>query len=119
MLAPIRLLIKPIFSVNLLQKIANSFKGGLAAPIHINFRFREPLAPVEASYDYDYLQESVDQWYSDYDKTDRAEKLPLSGMTTPELVKRISGKKRGLIVAGPDAPFRIYSHIGQLSQKLK
>lgn len=103
----------------LLEKLDTAFEGILSTPVHINCRFREPLVPAAEPYDYDTMKARLDDWRSRHQQ-DNTDNLPgVSDQETSGIVSLMNEKKRGLIVAGPDTPFRASNTILELSKKLK
>jgi 2-succinyl-5-enolpyruvyl-6-hydroxy-3-cyclohexene-1-carboxylate synthase len=92
--------------------------GASASPVHINCRFREPLAPETTPYKYDELKAQLDPRRRidtpplppDTDDVDKA-------IATAASI--LSQKEKGLIVIGPEVPFRSIPDISALSRKLK
>lgn len=85
-------------------------------PIHINCRFREPLAPSDAGYDLQAIRKELARR--------KATARPIRNRNTSgefdatasiELINRAG---RALIIAGPDHAFRKNPALGDLSQKL-
>ena len=103
-----------------LHELNETFKVASAtAPVHINFRFREPLAPVDAAYDHDRMQSRLNQWRVENHESQDDHPLSESENSTDEIVSLIDGKEKGLIIAGPEMPFRAARLIDRLSEKLK
>jgi len=106
---------EPKVILNQLDKAQQSLPSG---PVHINCRFREPLAPVECPYDYDLWQKQVDNWYLSHKKS--AERKTCSDLSSlgKKIAKKISSCRRGLIIAGPQNFKEKVRRIGELGEKL-
>ncbi len=106
--------------IPVLKKLDATLKVAPAtAPVHINFRFREPLAPVEEAYDHNRMQQQLDQWQSEMSKQAPPDQTASAEKSVSEIASLIDGKAKGLIIAGPETPFRASRMIGKLSEKLK
>jgi 2-succinyl-5-enolpyruvyl-6-hydroxy-3-cyclohexene-1-carboxylate synthase len=91
----------------------------LQGPVHINFRFREPLAPTEKSYDHERLTARMNEWYQQAEANNTRKISPVDGQTVEEIAALINTKKNGLIIAGPEVPHRASRMIRELSEKLQ
>jgi 2-succinyl-5-enolpyruvyl-6-hydroxy-3-cyclohexene-1-carboxylate synthase len=92
--------------------------GGLSTgPVHINMRFREPLAPVAEQYDHAALAADAAEWF------DIHPYLPpsVSDDELPRLIEELVGmlqyRRRVMIVAGPELPSRASTAIGRLTER--
>lgn len=86
-------------------------------PVHINCRFREPLAPTAEEYDFEKLQSRIEQWHAARDNNTAGRSLDIS-QEAAKAASKINKKNYGLIVAGPEAPFRKTEKIFNLADAL-
>jgi len=86
-------------------------------PVHINCRFREPLAPTAEEYDFEKLQSRVEQWYTARDNNTPGRSHDIS-QEAAKAASKIKKKNHGLIVAGPEPPFRKTKKIFDLADAL-
>lgn len=87
-------------------------------PVHINIRFREPLAPVEQPYDHGRMTAAVAARRSNHDCRTVVDQTDDLSRTVDDLVSALKRSRRGLIVAGPETPFRASAKIGELARRL-
>lgn len=74
--------------------------GGPAGPVHVNWRFREPLAPVQVRWS---LAPSVQQPLSEWEKSGQPWRLREdrpSPCDSADLCAQLTTARRGLVVAG-------------------
>ncbi|MDD4050409.1 MAG: 2-succinyl-5-enolpyruvyl-6-hydroxy-3-cyclohexene-1-carboxylic-acid synthase [candidate division Zixibacteria bacterium] len=88
------------------------------SPVHINMQFREPLAPVEETYDHDALTAEAAGWHKAHRINPSPENHDDSARSIEEIIPLIKRSRRGLIVAGPELPFRVSEAIGRLAERL-
>ncbi len=102
----------------LLDQLQSLFRSLPAGPIHLNCRFREPLAPEQQSFDSGRLQEQVDRWYAGRN-LDAADEIPPDiSVAVRDLADRIRRARHGIIVAGPQWPLSKTPNLADLSQAL-
>lgn len=87
-------------------------------PIHINVRFREPLAPVEEPYDHDTLSARIEEWYQSRRAGSTSPKHDDLARPIEDIIPLITHSRRGLIVAGPELPPYASMNIGRLAERL-
>ncbi len=106
---------------NLERAIKSTWVQGrmMTMPLHINLRFREPLAPDEDEYPHKKLTARVAKWY-------KSRPMDLTGYNQPDyteavdrIIEKIDKKKNGIIIAGPESKYRHCLKLGELSTKLK
>ncbi|NMC44744.1 MAG: 2-succinyl-5-enolpyruvyl-6-hydroxy-3-cyclohexene-1-carboxylic-acid synthase [candidate division Zixibacteria bacterium] len=104
--------------VTILEQLNRAMMNVPDGPVHINMRFREPLAPVEEPYDREAMSKAVAAWLNTHDH----ETAPLSvddlARLADDIIPLIRRSRSGLIVAGPEAPFRAGDGIGSLAERL-
>jgi 2-succinyl-5-enolpyruvyl-6-hydroxy-3-cyclohexene-1-carboxylate synthase len=87
-------------------------------PIHINMRFREPLAPVEESYDHDAMSKAAAAWLNVHDRRAISPSADDLWRLVSDIIPLIQHSRRGLIVAGPEAPHRASAKVADLARRL-
>ena len=102
----------------LLDQLQALFRTRTTGPIHLNCRFREPLAPEERPFDSERLQEQVDQWYAGRNLNAADEIPPDISVAVRSLTDRIRRAQHGVIVAGPQWPFARTLQLANLSRAL-
>jgi 2-succinyl-5-enolpyruvyl-6-hydroxy-3-cyclohexene-1-carboxylate synthase len=84
----------------------NDALHGQTAPVHINCRFREPLVAATGEYEFERLQSRVEQWYAGNDESSTVGRSPDISQEVALVASKVNKKCHGIIVAGPEAPFR-------------
>ena len=91
----------------------------MSMPLHLNCRFREPLAPQQSPYPYDRLRKQVAAWY-------KGRPVDLTGYSQPDyadevelLAHSIENCARGIIIVGQQSRYRSCTKFGAISEKLK
>jgi len=103
---------------SLLDKISRALDAGQATPIHINCRFREPLAPVEQIFDLHKMQASSDKWYTEHKGDASSKAHAVSDDDIDYLAHAMNERRKCLIIVGPEASWRQAAKIAELSEKL-
>ncbi len=98
-----------------LDALSYALNSGRAAPIQINCRFREPLAPVEESYDYKLLSRRAERWHQDHPNGPPVKDITDFGPALDDMANIVTGASRRLLVAGPEVPWRASGSIRRLS----
>ncbi|MEZ5357883.1 MAG: 2-succinyl-5-enolpyruvyl-6-hydroxy-3-cyclohexene-1-carboxylic-acid synthase [Candidatus Zixiibacteriota bacterium] len=103
------------------QAIQKTWVQGKAMtmPLHINCRFREPLAPDDDSFPLQKMNGRVASWYKNRPVDLTGYSMPDYAEEVESLAQLIAGKKRGIIVAGPESRYRHCPKLGELSARLK
>ncbi|MCP4570338.1 MAG: 2-succinyl-5-enolpyruvyl-6-hydroxy-3-cyclohexene-1-carboxylic-acid synthase [FCB group bacterium] len=88
-------------------------------PIHINCRFRKPLDPVAKAFDLASLSGRKDAFYKN-SPIGLKPKDPLIDFSqaVEEVAGLINGSESGLIIAGPEAPYRTCQNLDKLAKVL-
>ncbi len=91
-----------------------------AGPVHLNFMFREPLAPIEQNKDFNAYLQPLARWFNATTPfTSYLEKeSTLSAKSLTSLIKTISNIKNGLLVVGKLTGPDEASAVLQLGNKL-
>jgi len=94
--------ISPVFVLTTIDQAVYRSRRSPSGPVHLNFMFREPLAPSKEKQSYkDYL-EVIAGWLNEsgpYTKYTESQ-TQISDDTIKEVAKLINGSKSGLIVVG-------------------
>jgi 2-succinyl-5-enolpyruvyl-6-hydroxy-3-cyclohexene-1-carboxylate synthase len=99
---------------HILQVLKHALDAGATGPVHINVRFREPLAPVEEPFDQESMRARATAWYQQQ-AGEQQSTLPVSSSLVEETASLVSRCRKGLLIAGPQAPFRACRRIADLS----
>lgn len=103
---------------DLLDLVNHALDAGKSAPIHVNCRFREPLAPVEKSFDSKGMQRSLSKWHDEHAGNVAPNSSGISGDDITYLARALKKSNKSLIIAGPETSWRQAAKIGELSEKL-
>lgn len=109
---------KIIDPINMLNQLDAAFSN-FTRPIHINCRFREPLAVDDAGFDASKYTPIVDNWYNSNNPQENDSSSAPSKPDMEEAVALIDRSQNGLIVAGPTVSFENYDAVVDLAKHLK
>ncbi|MCP4569190.1 MAG: hypothetical protein GY841_16570, partial [FCB group bacterium] len=88
-------------------------------PIHINCRFRKPLDPVAKPFDLASLSGRKDAFYKTAPIGIKTKDTIIDfSQSIEEVAGLINGSECGLIIAGPEAPYRICQNLEKLGEVL-
>ncbi len=104
-------------SYELLDRVSHALDAGTSTPVHINCRFREPLAPIEQAFDDKKLKDGSDTWFSKHKENKSAVASIVPEDDVKFLAQVLNKSRKCLIVAGPETPWRQAAKIGELSEK--
>jgi 2-succinyl-5-enolpyruvyl-6-hydroxy-3-cyclohexene-1-carboxylate synthase len=104
--------------VALLEKLDECLHDSNSTVVHINCRFREPLAPEKMPYEHDKIRAMLNQYRGRQAEKTNPPLLATSGPSPSEIASLLNESENGLIVAGPESPFRTSRMVGELSKKL-
>ena len=105
---------KPADVLDTLDRVMAGISMG---PAHINVQFREPLAPVEETYDRDHLAAEAAGWHEIHRTHLSPENHNDPARSIEEIIPLFKRIRRGLIVAGPELPFRASETLGRLAER--
>jgi len=103
---------------DILARLDAAFAASDNLPVHINCRFREPLAPIQQTYGYQRLQAEVDRWYGTHGERDRRAPAVPDDADLQAVASIINQAQECIVIAGPQVPCRQSRMISALGKKL-
>ncbi len=110
---------RPEFLLSCVDRAVAKAADANAGPVHLNCRFREPLAPTSAPRDFSEELEELRDWTSSTEPYSKVEKLTPgeSGALADSLIGRITAARRGVLIAGVIEDPDVGAAIVQLAQR--